>query len=182
MKTINVPVEPLTAKAFAEYGWLLEPDAAPDYTRTGLQNWRLPFASEDALRLQVMRYRNRDMRLSMFESHVSVTEARHPIGDAAAVLVVAGDPSHDAPPAANSVRAFLLDGQTGIMFRKGIWHGLDCFPARTEHVNYLFLSDAGTEDEIEAQAYPQSGTHTQIFDFAEKGISFQVMDSKGLLA
>ena len=182
MKTMDVAVAPLTAQAFAPYGWLLEPDDAPDYARTGLQNWRLPFASEDALRLQVMRYSNRDMRLSMFERHVSVTEARHPIGDAAAVLVVAGDPSQDAAPEANSVRAFLLDGQSGIMFRKGVWHGLDCFPARTKHVDYLFLSDAGTEDEIEAQAYPQSGTHTQIFDFAENGMLFQITDPKGVLA
>lgn len=180
MQTIDIPLERLNATAFAPYGWILESGLSADYVRPGLKNWRLPFSSADTFRLQVMRYSNRDMRLSMFERHVSVTEARHPIGDAPAVVVVAGDPEKNAPPTQQSIRAFLLNGDTGIMFRKGVWHGLDCFPARSAHVDYLFLSDAATEDEIEAQDTPTNGVHTQIFDFMDKGVTFQITDPEGL--
>ena len=182
MDLIDVPLQPLTAAAFSPYGWILDAGQKPDYARPGLENWRLPFVGRDTLRLQVMRYSNRNMRLSMFERHINVTEARHPIGNAAAVLVVAGDLTLDGPPSADSIKAFLLDGQKGIMFRQGVWHGLDCFPARTEHVDYLFLSDAATEDEIESQGSPGNGVHTHIFDFAEKGLAFRVIDPKGVLA
>ena len=180
MQVINVPLERLSAKEFAPFGWILEGTGEADYARPGLENWRLPFVSLDPLRLQVMRYSNAHMRLSLFERHVSVTEARQPLGNAAAVLVVAGDPSQDARPEASSVRAFLLDGQ-GIMFRKGVWHGLDCFPARSAQVDYLFLSDAATEDEIEGQSSPSDGIHTQLCDFALQGITFQITDPEELI-
>lgn len=180
MQIVDVPLKPLSAERFAPYGWILEGAAEPDFARPGLKNWRLPFSSGSPLRLQIIRYGTGTMQLSMFERHVSVTEARQPIGDAAAVLVVAGDPARDAPPGAGSVWAFLLDGQ-GIMFRKGVWHGLDCFPARGAYVDYLFLSDAATEDEIEAAPGPKDGMHTQIFDFAPQGRSFNITEPEGVI-
>lgn len=182
MNTIEIAIEPLGEETFAPYGWLLGAGDLPDFQRPGLMNWRLPFASDAPLRLQVMRYANQVKKLSLFERHTFVTEGRSPIGDAAAILVVAGDPTQDALPEAGSVRAFYLDGSVGIMFRKGVWHGLDCFPARTPSVDYLFLSDAATEDEIEATAAPEQGQRTQLFDFAAQQISFQVTDPKGLIA
>ncbi|CAN0584150.1 unnamed protein product, partial [Ectocarpus sp. 12 AP-2014] len=117
---------------------------------------------------------------SLFERHLCVTEARHPIGAAAAILVVAGDPAIDAVPKAGSVRAFFLNGTQGIMFKKGVWHGLDCFPAKAEYVDYLFLSDALTEDEIETSVAPVAGERTELYDFAAQEMSFQVTDPLGL--
>lgn len=157
------------------------PSGTPDYCRPGLENWRMPFSSDDALRLQIMRYSIQNMRLSMFERHISVTETRHPLGTAAAVLVVAGE-TQDGLPDAAAVHAFLLDGAQGIMFHRAIWHGLDCFPARSAYVDYLMLSDAATEDEIEAQAAPVSGQHTHVFDFGTVGLTLQVTDPKGLIS
>ncbi|MEO0386402.1 MAG: ureidoglycolate lyase, partial [Pseudomonadota bacterium] len=124
METKTIPVEALTEDAFSPYGHVLAAGAAPDFERPRLKNWRLPFHSDAPLRLQVMRYATQARRLSMFERHLYVTEARSPIGDAAAILVVAGGPDSDAPLAPETVRAFFLDGTVGIMFHKGIWHGL----------------------------------------------------------
>lgn len=176
MKIEDIEVEPLTVEAFAPYGWLLVAGDAPDFNRPGLKNWRIPFHSDAILRLQVMRYSKQLRQLSMFERHPHVTEARSPIGNAAAILVVAGDPAKDAPPDAGPVRAFYLDGSQGIMFRKGVWHGLDCYPAHRAHVDYLFLSDAATEDEIELSPGPRQGVRTEIFDFAEQNVTFRIMD------
>ena len=181
MQTKDIPLERLTVESFSPYGWLLKANGTPDFSRPGLNNWRLPFHSDAALRLQVMRYAQQEIRLTRFERHICVTEARSPIGNAAAVLVVAGDPARDLMPDAASVRAFYLDGETGIMFRKGTWHGLDCFPARTPYVDYLFLSDTATEDEIEADSVPHQGIRTQIFDFATQKVEFRVVDPEGLL-
>lgn len=183
-RTINVPLEPLDAEQFAPFGWLLVAGNGPaDFSRPGLWNWRLPFQSDAQLRLQVMRYGYQPMRLSCLEQHLCVTEARAPIGHAPAVLVVAGGPETDDPPKADALRAFLLDGQTGIMFRPGIWHGLDCFPVSPPHVDYLFLSDSATEDEIETISDPACGVRTRIFDFRrEEETEFAVTDPNALLA
>ena len=129
-----------------------------------------------------MRYEAQPKQLSLFERHLCVTEARCPIGDAAAVLVVAGTTTTDVQPKVGSVRAFYLDGSVGIMFHKGVWHGLNCFPARTPFVDYLFLSDAATEDEIEASQEPQDGIRTELFDFAEQNVTFEIRDPRRLLA
>lgn len=181
MRIENVEVEPLSEEAFAPFGYLLTAGTLPDFQRPGLQNWRLPFHSDAPPRLQVMRYAAQPKRLSLFERHLCVTEARCPLGAAAAVLVVAGDPTQDVVPTVGSVRAFYLDGSLGIMFRKGVWHGLNCFPVRTPFVDYLFLSDAATEDEIEAAKEPRQGARTELYDFAEQNLTFDILDPKGVL-
>lgn len=179
-KTVEVVLEALNETSFSDYGYLLvAPDDPADFSRPDLRNWRLPFKSDAELRLQIMRYEFQEMRLSRFERHLCVTEARAPIGSAPAVLIVAGDPNIDAPPTAASVRAFLLDGSIGIMFHPGVWHGLDCFPVNPPFVDYLFLSDSATENEIETIKDPAYGVRTQIFDF---DLEFAVADPFGLMA
>lgn len=184
MNVHDIVVETLSAEAFTPYGWLLAPPFAgsqpPDFQRPGLQNWQIPYHSDAPLRLKIMRYSKQQRQLSVFERHPYVTEARSPIGDAAAILVVAGTTVRDTPPDAGSVRAFYLDGSTGIMFRKGVWHALDCFPARTEHVDYLFLSDAATEEEKEKSTAPRPGRRTDVFDFSASNLAFRITDPKGL--
>lgn len=183
IETIELPLEPLSAKRFEPYGWLLAAGSGPaDFERPGLWNWRLPFHSDAQLRLQVMRYSYQPMRLSVLEQHTCVTEARAPIGNVSAVLIVAATPDSGNTPKADTLRAFFMDGQTGIMFRPGIWHGLDCFPVSPPHADYLFLSDSATEDEIEALGDPAHGVRTQIYDFLrEEDTEFAVTDPHALL-
>ena len=127
MKTTAVPVRRLTADDFAPYGTLVAGGLGePDFTRPKLENWRLGFASDAPLRLQVMRYHAQRMVISQFERHLCVTETRCPIGGAQGVLVVAGKTDGDAPPCPDTIRAFLIDGP-GVMLKPGVWHGLDCF-------------------------------------------------------
>ncbi|MEE4188525.1 MAG: ureidoglycolate lyase [Roseobacter sp.] len=182
-RTINVPLEPLDETRFSAFGWLLSAGSGPaDFERPGLWNWRLPFQSDAQLRLQVMRYGYQPMRLSCLEQHLCVTEARMPIGDAPAVLIVAQTTDKQCKPKADTLRAFLMDGRTGIMFRPGVWHGLDCFALAPPHVDYLFLSDSATEDEIEALGGPTNGIRTRVYDFlVEEDTEFSVTDPDALL-
>ena len=181
MQSFKITLEKLCLEKFDKYGWILEPHGVCDFGRPRLKNWRLPFNSDADPRLQIMRYSNKEHKLSIFERHKYVTELRAPIGRAAAILVVAGEPSSDEVPNVESVRAFLLNGSTGIMFRKGVWHGVDCFPINSEYVDYLFLSDEETENEIEASKKPRNGKRTEIYDFSSLNLSFQIIDTEGLI-
>lgn len=186
MREIKVPVEPLDRTAFAPFGLLLEAPLAPaSYSRPNLDLWRLPFSADAPTRLQIMRYRFQPMRFSRLERHLAVTEARFASG-ATAVLVVAGDatsPGREDPPSPDTLRAFLIGGSAGILFRPGVWHGLDCYPAAPPHADFLFLSDEQTETEIESQSRPVSGIRTEVVDYRERdGIVFAVSDPGDLLA
>ena len=186
-ETVAVPVEALTASAFAPYGWLLAGGlAAPSHARPGLDVWALPFRAAAPVRLQIMRYRHQAMRFSQLERHVGVTEGRTPLAGSAAVLVVAGTTDNADPravPAPDVLRAFLMDGSCGVMFRPGLWHALDCFPLTPPYADFLFLSDEATETEIEAQSRPASGRWTHVVDYAETlGLGFAVSDPAGLLS
>lgn len=176
MRKTAVPVRRLTADDFAPYGTLVAGGLGkPDFTRPKLENWRLGFAADAPLRLQVMRYHAQRMVLSQFERHLCVTETRCPIGGAQGVLVVAGQTDGDAPPCPDAVRAFLIDGP-GVMLKPGVWHLLDCFPVRAPSADFLFLSDSATEDKIETVA---SGARTQVVDLAPA--VFEIIDPDGLL-
>lgn len=177
MPVLDIPIEPLDAETFAPYGMLLAPAGPPFYARTGLDLWRFPFASDAPARLQIMRYHHQPMAFSRLERHLAVTEARFPLHGAAAILIVAGEtgPAPEDAPDPSAIRAFRLDGDAGILFRPGIWHGLDCYPLAPPHADFLFLSDEATEIEIESQPTPISATRTHVHDYAADGISFRVV-------
>ncbi|MEM7683369.1 MAG: ureidoglycolate lyase [Pseudomonadota bacterium] len=176
MRTTVVPVRRLTADDFAPYGTLVAGGLGKsDFTRPKLENWRLCFASDAPLRLKVMRYHAQRMVLLQSERHLCITETRCPIGGVQGVLVVAGKTDGDAPPCRDTIRAFLIDGP-GVMLKPDVWHGLDCFPVRAPSADFLFLSDAATEDEIETVA---SGVRTNVVDLAPA--VFEIIDPDGLL-
>lgn len=169
--------QPLTAEAFSPYGVLITGNAGiPTFERPYLKNWRLPFNSDAPVRMQVMRYEYQSpMLFSKVERHLYVTEARCPINAAKAILVVAGDGKTPAPLEIKSVKAFYLDGSAGVMFYPGTWHGLDCYPVDSPYADFMFLSDAKTEDEIESLINPVSGERTQVYDFSLQQTSFKVV-------
>lgn len=184
MQDIEIALEPLSPEAFAPYGEVISTAGPPSFQRPLLDNWRLPFATDAAARLQIMRYHQQPMCLSRLERHIFVTEARFPIGGAAGVLVVGDDTDPSLPgakPAPETLRAFLITG-AGVMLHPGTWHGLDCFPVGSATADFLFLSDAATEDEIETQAAPMNGTRTHVADYdVSPGVRFVVTDPAGLM-
>ncbi|MEM9205354.1 MAG: ureidoglycolate lyase [Pseudomonadota bacterium] len=178
MRVHQIPLERLSPDAFSPFGQVLAAgDRSPDFSRPLLDNWRFPFASDAPPRLQIMRYHTQQMRLTLFERHVFVTEARFPIDGAKGVIVVAGNTVEDDHPDPKAARAFLIDGSAGLMLKPGVWHGLDCFPVDRPHSDFLFLSDEKTEVEIETVGH---GERTQLFDFAPV-VEFVVTDPDGLM-
>jgi len=174
-RTIRIPVAALTPEAFAPYGWVLAPSGVRDAGRDGYDIWIQPFDAQTRPRLQIVRYHARTFAVGLIERHLHVTEARLPLGGPPAIIVVA-EPG-EAPPAAETLRAFRLDGP-GVMFHRGTWHAIDAYPEHGAHADFLFLSEEATVDELFANAGAPP-RRTQVFDFAAAGIDL-VIDAKPL--
>ncbi|TCR61123.1 ureidoglycolate lyase [Bosea sp. BK604] len=161
----TLPVEPLSAEAFAPYGWLLAPEGPRDAGREGYDIWIKPFAAEGAPRLQIVRYHARPLVVGMIERHLHVTEARLPLPGPPAIIVVASPDL--AAPAPQDLRAFRLDG-TGVIFRRGTWHAIDAYPERGGHADFLFLSEEATVNELFATP-KEPAVRIETIDIAARG-------------
>jgi len=182
---IDIAIEPLTRDSFAPYGQLIAAgDGAPDYARPTLDVWHLDYASDAPFRIQIMRYSHKPMMFSRLERHLCVTEGRLPLNGAMSVLAVAGATlgAGGDMPDPSTVRAFLLDGSSGLIFKPGVWHSLDCFPLAPPYVDYALLSDVATENEIEAGGSKAPDARTNVVDYAARGLEFHIVDSNNVLS
>lgn len=187
MMTVEVPIERLTPESFAPFGQIIGAlPGHPAWERPRLTSWRMDFACDGPPDLKLIRYAYQPMKFTRLERHLNHTETRVPLMGGRFVMVVA--PGSDrfekiAIPDPSEVQAFLIDGTAGIMFWKGTWHSLDTYPAEPPHVDVAFISEKGTQAEIEVVgADPESARLTQVIDFAKNDIAFTVVDRHGLLA
>ena len=185
-QVVEIPLQPLTAEAFASFGQILgDVDAPPVFEAPHLRSWRLDIELDGPAELMVVRYRHQPFELTTIERHFAVTQSFIPLGDQPSVMVVAAptDP-HDwsAVPAPNALRAFLIPGDCGIMLWRGTWHALTRFPVRPEGAAFAMITGYETQRELERQK--ASGAEprlTQEVDYLERSaIGFRVIDPDGL--
>ena len=186
MRTVEVPVEALTHNSFRRFGQIIgELDEPPAWRRPRLTSWRMRFEMEGHPDLKCIHYMFQERKFTMMERHFSHTESRVPLGGGQAVMVVAASEHPLDPkslPEPEDVRAFLLDGSVGIMLARGTWHSLDCYPARPPHTAFAFISEKESQAEIEVEGGdPFAARLTQVIDFADRDIRFEVTDPNGLL-
>ena len=185
-KLIDLPVEPLDAAAFAPYGTVIEGLPASGRWQEGKFHLvSLGFGVEGTADLRLARYPYQAMEFSRLERHFTMTESRVPLGKPV-VLIVAGDTPPDdrhALPDPASLRALLMRGDQGVMFKRRAWHGLDCFPLAPPHADFAFFTESESEDEF-GDGYSAEGLQrSQIVGYAEtRSLSFHVTDPAGLLA
>ena len=185
LKTIEVPLEPLTKETFAPYGKVIGPspfDGASNDDTFHMIN--LEFAVEKTPELRIAHYPVKEMRLSTFERHLTMTESRVALGRAV-VVVVAGDTPIDdrhSLPDVRSVRALLLPGTQGIMFARGAWHGLDCYPIGNKPADFAFFTEKESEDELETAKSFDELKRSDMVDYAEaQAVEFRITDPNGLV-
>jgi ureidoglycolate hydrolase len=171
-------VELLTEQAFKPFGDVLQVTDKPlDFEGSGIHGWATPFESDAGALFLVLRTPYQGLRIGTLERHHHVTQAAYPIGGSPAVMAVAPptDPSDpDALPAPDDVRAFLLDGSAGYVFRKGTWH-TNRYPLFPPWADYFMVTDAATQDELTTvpQAHWQ---RTQQVDYGERlGVVFEAL-------
>ena len=156
MRTVHLPIEPLTPEAFAPFGAIL-PDAGPaDFTSGTLATWKVPFEVDDTVLVTLCRFRREAMRFSRLERHGAVTQAFLPLGGRRSVMVVAPPTRAGgevmAPPDPATVRAFALTGDSGVVLWRGTWHALRRFALDDPYVDFVLLTSTATQAEIEAAA------------------------------
>ena len=183
-KIVDVPLQPMTAEAFAPYGRLIESRPVEGHGAEGkFRMTGLPFTVDGTPDLRIAHYPAQDMYWSKFERHLTMTETRIALGRAV-VLIVAGDTPLDERctlPDVRSVKALLMRGDQGIVFRRGAWHGLDCYPVNTRHADFAFLTEREAEDELVDLGNVDTLRRSHIVDFAEtRNIVFRASDPCGL--
>lgn len=183
---MEVPVERLTPGSFAAFGEVI--DELPDSARAegGFKAARrVGFSIEGEVDLRVIRYEFKSMEFHLMERHLHVTETRVPLTPEPVVLVVAQSTSpgdRAALPNLESFRAFLLNGRQGVLLGTGAWHALDCFPVRSRHADFAFLSERETEKELRATRDLTECRRTLVVDLQkELDVRFAVVDPSGLL-
>jgi ureidoglycolate lyase len=167
----RIPIEPLTAEAFAPFGRLIDVGTrAPDYVAaSGTQGWHVDFESGRPL-VSLLRTPFQGLQFKTMERHFHVSQAFIPLGGEHAAVAVA--PPSDDPasvPALDEIRAFLLDGSKGYVLNKGTWHSLDRFPLRPPDTRFVMLTDHETQGDImAAYAAGKSAALTQEIDLERR--------------
>lgn len=122
----ELKVIPLTKKDFEPFGTLIEvPEAGPTISDASLDYWG-GLADLDIENPQVsfLRVKRREFLLDRIERHVNITEVFIPL-EGMSIFPVAPPRGVDdlkAEVPLDEIKAFLLDGSKGIVFKKGAWH------------------------------------------------------------
>ena len=114
-EVIEIPLEPLSAEAFAPFGQLIcaRDDEPPIFAAPHLRSWRQDFEVLGPTELMYIHYRHQPIEFSAFERHFQVTQTFVALGGAASVMVVAPPTGRESvpEPGANSKFSPLLTTQ-----------------------------------------------------------------------
>ncbi|MET7245536.1 ureidoglycolate lyase [Methylobacterium sp. EM32] len=116
----TLPIEPITAEAFAPYGTLLVgPAAGPRQDRAAeIENGR-PGVPLNLALIRSEPFAG-SMPLRRLERHPHSAQSFLPLAVGAYLVVVA--PDAGGRPDEAALRAFQVPGDTGIVYRSGAWH------------------------------------------------------------
>ena len=184
-RVIDIPLQPLDGEAFEPFGQIIGTgDGPPVFTGPHVASWRRAFECEDAVELMFSRYVHQAMEFTCMESHLNVTQCFIPLGDHPSVMVVAPpDDGRAGPPTPEAVRAFFVPGDRGMLLWRRTWHALTRFPALPHGAEFVLLTSAATQRELERER--QDGTPPELtrgVDFAaEMDVFFRVVDPLALI-
>lgn len=182
IKIKTIKIEILTDEAFAPFGQVVGASSQPfDLRGAGVSKFReLDFQTEGTPRVQVTQTPYSGLRFNKMERHFIQTKVTVPLSGSPSVVAVAAptDPKDlEAIPSPDQVRAFLLDGTKGYMFKKGTWHSVDRLPLYPPSAVFVVFNDHETAADLQL-AYAGKGGFklTQEVDFeARFGIRFEMV-------
>jgi ureidoglycolate lyase len=164
----RIQIEPLTRARFRPFGQVVGVGSgSPSYrSGGGSAGWLFDFEIDGQTRLSVSRTPFQPLTFHTLERHRHVTQTFVLLAGSPAVLAVAapGDAGH--VPGPETVRAFLLERETGVLLSRGTWHTLTRYPLRRPASVFLVIS------ERETAADPR---RSQELNYLERfGITFQL--------
>lgn len=150
----RIPLEPLTAAAFAPFGEVIEP-AGPSVVINGGAATRYPAlatlvadgegASPVIGIVRADRAATVPHRVPLIERHPLGSQAFVPLDGAGWLVIVA--PAELARPDPGDVRAFLARDGQGVNYRRGLWHAP--LPSLRAGALFLVADRAGPGDNLE---------------------------------
>jgi ureidoglycolate hydrolase len=151
--------EPLSAAAWAPFGWLPVADTDPaDGERTLHFEWADPHLNVIAHAPDEVEHTERGLVCAGFYRHATHTQVLMPINCDAVLAVAAADTDFAAPGAVERVRAFLVRPLDVLVLERATWHW-GPFPLGDEPVRLLNVQGRGyAEDNEYADLAALSGT------------------------
>lgn len=142
----SIKAEWLTSESFKQFGSIVGPQREkPTVTSEILDFWDL--VAELNMKNAEVGYlvvRSRPFLFDKMERHVRTTEMFIPMGGCSIfpLAPAAGLDDPDALPLIDEIKAFILDGSSAVILKRGVWHWAP-FPL-SQSAAYLVLLEKGT--------------------------------------
>lgn len=133
MKVVRLKVQPMTRRAFAPFGVLIDSRGSVEID-----------LGQGAPSLTGATSERRPLRFDFMARHKRTMQVFSPLASSSSVIAVAPPNDRDAPDV-ESIVAFLVDGRLPYAYHKGTWH-TPPFPVN-EWASYLVVDRAGTLDD-----------------------------------
>ncbi len=159
----SITPEPLTAAAWAPFGWLPVADTDPtDGRRTLHYEWADPHLNVIAHTADEVEHTERGLVCAGLYRHATHTQALMPINCDAVLAVATPDTDFAGPGAVDSVRAFRLAPLDVLVLERSTWHW-GPFPLGPQPVRLLNVQGRGyAEDNEYADLAVLSGTALEV--------------------
>ena len=150
-RLVDLPVQPITAAAFAPFGTLIE--AAEDGKLFGPDEAQLELG-RGTPRFYVMRLKRREHAFTHITRHLAVTQCLASVDAQPWLLAVAApaDPDNaDGVPDPAGITAFSVPGRVAVCLHRSTWHAGPFFDAPTQDFFNLELADTNQVDHHNCQ-------------------------------
>jgi ureidoglycolate hydrolase len=137
VKMVRLQTQPVTAEAWAPFGWLPVADTDPaDGTRTLTYEWGDPHLNVIGHTYEEIEHTEHGAVCDRMYRHATHTQALMPLNCDAIVAVAPASVTFDAPKDLDTIRAFLVYPQDVFVLDQGTWHW-GPFPLTPEPVRLL---------------------------------------------
>jgi N-methylhydantoinase B len=174
----EIALERLDATAFSPFGTILDLDAFASAPLDVGQGAAVDFVTGEHPSLLHVRFPTTEPVFDVVERHLHTDQVFIPLEPKPVIMTAGLEASREA------MRAFLMDGRTGVVLKAGVWHSLARFPVAPGGA--LFVMATGRETEQELRAHESGNgklSRTEMISLRDADCpGVRVVDPRGLLA
>jgi ureidoglycolate hydrolase len=163
MRTVKVPIRPMTAENFLPYGHLACADERPTDRRVMSL---MPFQCDGETTVSTIWQPAANTGFSQLERHYGVTQTFFQLSGSPAIVCVAPPSPADDPeaiPAPESVVGFLINADQGYSFHIGVWHSLDRMVLNPPGATFIILNVEPNPTQIVDYATGETTMHPNLY-------------------
>lgn len=136
----SIRLEPMTAEAFAPFGWVID---APEQPSNERPLFPVEFECDGRTTIHTIWQPCNARGFSRLERHFGVTQTFFQLSGPPSVVCVAPTTDLEDPaaiPHPSEVRGFLIDPHKGFSFARGTWHSLDRYVLAAPGATFVILN------------------------------------------